>query len=399
MFNVKEEAKILEQEIIHWRRELHQIPEIGSDLPKTTLFIRNELDKQKLDYETYSNMGIRVVIDSGHPGPVFALRADMDALPITEETGLPFAATGGCMHACGHDAHVAILLGTLKLLNNNMDEWIGNVIGLFQPAEETTGGAKQMIEEGCFENPKPDIVINLHIGNIFKNVGNGQIGIRKGSMMASVDAFEVNVKGVGGHGGRPHQCVDTLLIACEMVQAIQKIVSREISPLHAAVITVGKIQGSPVPNIIPEQTQFCGTIRVFNPDDRDHIERRLKEMLPLIAQANRATAEINFNRYYPPTVNNSQVVDFLMRTAAKIVGAENVIEIPEASTGTEDFAYYLLEVPGAFGTLGSVCANADGVVYPHHNPRFELDEKVFATGVAVYAQCVIDFCQQKERFA
>jgi amidohydrolase len=383
-------AKNIESEIIRWYRDLHQIPEIGENLPQTTAYIRGELDKMGLAYDTYSNFGIRAVIGKSN-GPVIAFRADMDALPVREETGLPYAAKGEAMHACGHDAHCAMVLGAALLLSEGQAALPGKVVLLFQPAEETTGGAKIMIEEGCLRNPDVGLLINFHIGSLFPGVGTGQIGWKKGAVMASVDSFTAKVCGRGGHGAHPDVCVDPIPIMCEMVQSLQRIISRELSPVHGAVITVGLIQAGTLVNIIPDTVSFGGTVRTLNKEDRAYIRRRIPELLRGIAEANRASVEVIYNSYYPVTVNDDQAVDFFRRTAEKVVGAGQVVEIKEPSMGTEDIAYYLEKVPGCFGTLGSLGRHSDGVFYPHHNPKFRIDESSLCLGTAVYVQCARDY--------
>lgn len=392
MIDIKTEVKKLEDDIIRWRRDLHQIPEVDDDLPKTTAYVRGELEKAGIEYRTFSNTGIQAVVRGTGTGPVIGFRADMDALPVREQTGLPFASDSGNMHACGHDAHTAMLLGAAKFLSAHRDELAGTVVFLFQPAEETTGGSKIMIEEGCLAEPKVDRFISLHIGTLFDDVQNGQIGVKKGPLMAAVDSYYVKVKGVGGHGARPHECVDPVVIMAEMIQSLQKIVSREINPVHGAVITVGMVKAGTIVNVIPEEAEFCGTIRTLDPKDRAYIEKRVKTLITHIAEANGASAEVDYRKYYPATINDGDVTEFLARCAAEIVGEENVVEISEPSTGTEDVAYYIREVPGSFGILGSRKAHSDGICYPHHNSRFHLDESVMWLGTAVFVKCALEYC-------
>jgi amidohydrolase len=394
MIDAKKQAKKLEKDIIQWRRELHQIPETDAELPKTSAYVRQKLEEFGIEYRTFSNMGIAATLYGMKDGPTLAFRADMDALPITEQTGLPFCSVNGNMHACGHDAHTAMLLGAAKILAECKGQLEGNVKFIFQPAEETTGGTRDMIEEGCLDSPKVDRLISLHIGSLFESVGTGQFGIRKGPIMASVDSFAVKVQGKGGHGASPHECIDPIVITCEMIQSIQKIISREIKPTHGAVITVGMMKAGTAVNVIPDQAEFSGTIRTLDPADRAFIEQRMKTLIPQIAEANRATVELTYNSYYPPAVNSAEVTDFFAQCAEKIVGRENVVEIDEPSTGTEDVSYYLEKVPGAFSILGSWKPHDDGVYYPHHNSKFHLDEAVLWLGTAVFVQCAFDFADK-----
>lgn len=393
MFDLKNEVLLNEDLVIRWRRALHAIPEVSSDLPETEKFICDRLAEMGLACRRYSNGGISAVIEGKAPGKTIAFRADMDALPIREETGLPFASTNGAMHACGHDAHVAMLLGAAKILSAHTDAFSGKVVLLFQPAEETTGGAKTMVEEGCLADPKVDRFISFHIGRLFKDVPNGCIGVKKGSMMASVSAFYVTVHGVGGHGARPHECVDPILVSCEMIQSLQKLVSRELNPVHGAAVTVGKIAGGTVENIIPEEVRFMGTVRALTEEDAAYLEKRITTMLPCIAEANRATVDVRYESFYPSTENDPEVTEFLKTCAEKVVGRKHVVDIAEPTTATEDVAYYIREVPGSFGILGSWKAHDDGEMYPHHNAKFHLDESTFKIGTELYVQCVLDYCK------
>lgn len=394
MIDVAKEAHDMEKQIIKYRRDLHMIPEIGENLPETTAYIKLALKRMGISCDTYTNMGIRAVIRSPAASRTIAFRADMDALPIKEETGLSFASRHpGQMHACGHDAHVAMLLGAAEILQRHKSELINNVILLFQPAEETTGGAKRMIDEGCLRNPDVDRFISLHIGSLMKDVPNGFIGVRKGQMMASVSSFQVKVKGKGGHGARPHECVDPILIACEMIQSLQKIVSREIDPVHGTLVTIGLIKGGTTVNAIPDEVEFAGTIRCLDPEDDRYIERRLRELLTGIARANRAEVDLSYVPYYPATVNDNEVTDFLASCAARIVGKNHVVQIAEPITVTEDVAYYINTVPGSFAILGSYGEHTDGKCYPHHNARFDIDESVLWIGSALFAECALSYCK------
>lgn len=392
MADVKMMAKDIEQDVIRWFEDLHRIPELHDQLPLTTAYVRNVLEELGIPYNTYSNSGIRAVIDCGKGEKVIAFRADMDALPVTEESGLPYASEHeGKMHACGHDAHTAMLLGTAKILMACRDQLKGKVVLLFQPAEETSGGAKIMIDEGCLKDPDVDMIVNFHSGRLFPSIKNGQVGWRKGAVMASVDTFNVTVHGKGGHGAYPDECIDPIPVACQMILALQNIISREIKPTHGAVITTGELHAGTLVNVIPDTAVFGGTIRTLDPEDRKKICRRMEEVFQGVAQATQTKAEVHISHSYPVTVNNSEAVDFFVAAAAKIVGKENIVEIPEPATGTEDIAYYLQEVPGAFGTLGSLAPHSDGQCYPHHNSKFRIAEDCLYLGSAIYAQCGFDY--------
>ncbi len=394
--NAKQCAQDLHSDIIEWRRRLHQIPEIGFDLFQTCQFVKDRLNEMGISYENMAGTGVLATICGEETGPTIALRADMDGLPIKEETGLDYASVNGNMHACGHDAHTAMLLGTAKILAENKNLLKGTVKMIFQPAEETTGGAKIMIDEGCMKNPHVDAVIGLHIGQLFKEVGDGQIGIRYGSMMAAVDSFIVNVRGQGGHGARPHQCIDPIIASAEMITSLQRIVSREIDPTHEAVLSICMIQGGTTTNVIPEAVEFKGTIRTLDKDDRLFIEKRFKEICSSIAHANRAEAEITYGKFYPAVVNDEDFTRFFAESAAKIVGKRNIVEIKTPGMGAEDMAYYLLETKGTFFSLGSFRSDRD-TQYPHHHSKFDINEDVLWIGPAVFAQTVIDFFKDHEQ--
>jgi amidohydrolase len=391
ILEIVKEVKRIENDIINWRRELHKIPEYSFELQKTSKYIREKLEEFDIEYRIAAKTGIIATIYGRNDGPTIGIRADMDALPIKEETNLPYKSEhSGFMHACGHDAHVAILLGAARILSENKDNLKGNVRLIFQPAEETTGGAKLMIEEGCLENPKVDYIIGLHIGTMFKEVGNGQIGVKKGGLMASVDSFTIKVSGKGGHGALPHLCIDPILIAAEMITSLQKIVSREINPVHSAVITTGMISGGTDFNIIPEEVMFKGTIRTLDKVDRDFIGNRIQEIVNQIALANRARAAVDYKRYYPVLINDEHITKELINSANKIVKAENVVEIQSPSMAAEDVSFYLNEIPGTFFILGSTNVSNGGIDYPHHNAKFDINENVLWIGTAIFIQFIID---------
>ncbi len=389
--DVINEVKKIEKDIISWRRDLHKIPEYNFELSKTSEYIQNKLREFNIEHRVVAKTGIIATIYGKNDGLTIGIRADMDALAIKEETNLPFKSENdGYMHACGHDAHVSILLGAAKILAENKDKINGNVRLIFQPAEETTGGAKIMIEEGCLENPKVDMIIALHVGSSFKEVKNGQIGIRRGPMFASCDSFLIKVKGKGGHAAHPNICVDPILISAEMITSLQKIVSRELNPLHARVITVGMIKGGTDFNIIPEDVMFKGTIRLLDKNDRDFVGERIKTIISNIAEANRATVEIDYNQYYPAVINDDNITSKLIESVKKVLDEEKIVDIKEPVLGAEDASYYLNEIPGTYFMLGSVKEHDDGNVYPHHHPKFNIDETVLWMGTAAFVQFVCD---------
>lgn len=388
--NISEAAKKIQDDIINWRRELHKIPEIGFELWNTSKFITSRLEEMGIEYKIIAKTGICATIYGEANEYTVALRADMDGLPINEESGLPYASNNGCMHACGHDAHIAMLLGAGKILSENKKTLRGNVRLIFQPAEENIGGAEKMIEEGCLDSPKVDAIFGLHIGKLSNEIDNGMVGVMGGAMMAAVDDFSIKIIGKGGHGAAPHECVDPIIIASEIICGVQKIVSREISPANPAVVTIGKIIGGSAFNIIPDEVCFEGSVRTLTREDRKYIENRISDIVKYGALANRAEYEINYMKKYPIVINNEALTNKLAMAANKIIGEKNVVFLKKPVMASEDMAYYLQKVPGVFFYLGS--NNTDkGIIYPHHHPKFNIDEDVLWMGSAIFAQAVIDY--------
>ncbi|MFU8793791.1 MAG: M20 metallopeptidase family protein [Dethiobacteria bacterium] len=384
------EAKNILADVIKWRRDLHKIPEIGFDLYKTSEYIRQQLDEMGVNYRIAAKTGIVALIEGVESGPTLALRADMDALPIAEKTGLPFASNNGNMHACGHDAHAAMLLGTAKILQAKRSYLKGSVKLLFQPGEEGYGGAEKMILDGCLEDPLVDAIYGLHVGQIFPEVKFGQIGICEGPILAAATAFSVEVKGKSTHGALPHLGVDSIAIAAEMIVSLQKIVSREINPLSTAVLTIGKIAGGEAINIVTPRVEFSGDFRTLLESDRQYIARRLNEMCTSIAGANRAEASVDILGGYPPTINSPVFAGKVISAAAEIIGESNVIKLEKPNMGTEDMSLYLEKIPGAFFVLGT--GNPEkGITYPHHNSQFDLDEEALWIGPALFVRLAYDY--------
>jgi amidohydrolase len=326
--------------------------------------------------------GVVGLLRGAAPGKTVLLRADMDALPLPEENDVAYRSTvTGAMHACGHDGHVAMLLGAARVLAGERDRLRGNVKLCFQPAEEGPGGAEPMIREGVLREPEVDAAFGLHLWN---SLDAGQLGVGAGPKMAAADEFTLTIEGSGGHGAYPHQTVDPILVAAQVVTALQAIVSRAVSPLQAAVVTVGSIQAGFAPNIIPRTARLTGTLRSYREDVRQLLARRVKEVAEGVAQAFAAQVRFEYRQGYPPTVNDAAMAAFAAEQAASVFGAANVID-PEPSMGGEDMSYYLREVPGAFLFLGS--RNPDrGLDAPHHSPRFDFDEAVLPAGAETLAR-------------
>lgn len=380
---------------MRWRRDLHRIPELSFKLYRTSQYVGQVLDKMHIPWQKCAQTGIVALMPGESAGPAIALRADMDALEIREDTGLPFAAEGNCMHACGHDAHMAILLGASKIIAARRDKLKGSVKLIFQPAEEAEGGAEPMIREGCLDgcqgNPPAAAVLGLHIGHLFPEVGLGQIGVSYGPVMAASSVFSVKVKGTSAHVGTPHTGVDALTAAAEMILSLQKIVSLELKPGTSAALTITRINGGKALNALCDEVTFSGDIRTVSKEDERYIKQRINETCRGIAAANRCEVKTEFIKDFPAVVNDENFTVEFVQSAAKIVGEENIVEIKKPSLGNDDMAYFLEKVPGTYFFLGSYNAGK-GPMYPHHHPKFDLDESVLWIGSAVLARAVFDFC-------
>ena len=391
MKDVLEEVKKIESQIISWRRDLHKMPELGLELPNTSRYVQAQLSQMGIEYHTLvEGNAIVGIIKGSEEGKTIALRADMDALPIREETGLPFASDNGSMHACGHDAHTAILLGAAKLLNENRDRLKGNVKLFFQPGEEYPGGALPMIKEGAMENPKVDAVLGLHNGSISKDVEKGKIGVSYGAMMASMDRILIKIKGKGSHGAYPEQSIDPISTSAEVISALQRIVSREVKAIDPAVLSITRINGGFNQNIIPDEVEMEGTVRAVNPETRNFIARRIEEVTKGITSAMRAECEVQYDFKYPPLINSKSFTESFVESAKKVISKEDIFEMKDPVMGGEDMAYFLEKAPGTYFFLSNP-KEVDGEIYSPHNTKFDVDETTRQTGSSLFVQAVFDF--------
>jgi len=396
----KESAKKLHQKIIEWRRDLHRIPETGVDTPQTEAYVCAELDKMGIPYRKgLGRHGVAALLEGKNKKTVFAVRADMDGLPIREETGLPFASENGNMHACGHDAHAAMGLGTAKLLSDVKDQLEGSVLFIFQPGEEGCpdgpGGAKRMLDDGAFDDPVPSAMVGLHTGCIWKDFVPGEIGYRSGGIMACMDRFEILVKGKGSHGAYPHGSIDAISITGQLISELQTIVSREIDPLEPAVVSLGEVHAGTAFNIIPGECRITGTVRALNQETREFLARRIEEVASGVASSMRGSIEFKYGWEGPaPVMNDPSMTEELRLAAAKIVGEEKVREIARPSMGGEDIAFFLEKAPGTFFYLPG-CNEEKGQTWPHHNSKFDIDEDVLWIGPAVMATMVFDWLKKQ----
>ncbi len=387
--HIRLEIRDLQSQLVTWRRNLHQKPELGFQEQITAAFIVQKLQEWGIEHQTgIAKTGIVATINSNHPGKVLAIRADMDALPIQEANQVSYRSQhDGKMHACGHDGHVAIALGTAYYLSRHLDDWRGTVKIIFQPAEESLGGAKPMIAEGVLTNPDVDAIIGLHLWN---NLPLGTVGVRSGALMAAVEYFRVNILGKGGHGAMPDQTVDSIVVGSQIVNALQTIVSRNIKPLDAAVVTVGEFQAGTAFNVIADTATISGTVRYFNPKLENLIRERIEAIIAGICQIYGANYELDYWQLYPPVINDPAIAELVASVAAEVVETPLGV-VPECQTmGGEDMSFFLQQVPGCYFFLGAANPKK-GLAYPHHHPRFDFDETALGMGVEIFVRCVEKF--------
>ena len=361
---------------VHLRQDLHRWPELGNEEYRTAERVLTELGKLGIETERMLPTGIVGSLEKKSGKKTVAIRADMDALPIQESVSLPFSSErNGIMHACGHDVHTAVLLGTARVISKIQNEINGNVKFIFQPAEETTGGAKRMMRKGCLE-PKTDYILGLHVK---PDLPAGTIGIKYGKVHASSDMFRITVRGKHSHGAYPEMGIDSIAAAAQIITGAQSIVARNISPLNSAVITVGSIHGGTAVNLIADSVVLEGTIRSLDHCSREFLRERLKEMTQWTAKAYGAKAEVNFKKGYPILTNDNLVVDVIKNAAICDTAVEKVVELKDPTMGVEDFAFFLEKVPGAFFFLGSGYKGRENEGI--HSGGFEVDEKCIPVGI------------------
>jgi amidohydrolase len=406
---IDEHAAEIETQVIAWRRDIHEHPELGNREFRTAALVAEHLRSLGIEVQTeVAHTGVVGVLRGGRPGPVVALRADMDALPVTEQTGLPFASKVtttyngqevGVMHACGHDHHVATLMGAAQVLAQISDDLPGTVKFLFQPAEEGSstddaGGAEVMIEDGALENPAPEAIFGLHVFP----ADVGTIQYRSGGAMASADGLNIVVRGRQTHAARPWAGVDPVVVASQIVMGLQTIASRQLDVTATpSVITIGMIHGGVRSNIIPDEVELNGTIRTFDPEVRLDIHRRIRQTAEAIALSAGATAEVNVRLGIPVTMNDPDLTAQMLPTLRRVVGADN-LQQANPRTGAEDFSLYAEQVPGLFLFLGITPRGADLDTVPaNHSPLFFADEEALMVGVRTLASLTADYMYAKER--
>jgi len=407
---IAERSKAIEQKVIDWRRDIHQHPELGNQEKRTAALVAAHL--KKLGFEVREGVavtGVVATLKGGKPGPVVALRADMDALPVKEQVDLPFASKAKAMwdgkevdvmHACGHDGHVAILMGVAEVLASMKDQMPGTIKLLFQPAEEKLpngeiGGSRRMLTEGAFNAPKPEVVFGLHL----MSVGNtGMIGYKPGPILAGSDAFKVDVKGRQTHGSQPWGGIDPIVIGSQIVMGFQTIESRQVNVTkEPSVLTVGTFNAGTRYNIIPDEVKMSGTLRTYDEDMRKFIMKRMEETASLTAQAGGGTAHVHFEADgYAPTVNDAALTEKMAPSLQRIPGGK--AELVQKSTGGEDFSFFAQAVPGLFVLIGSTPPGKDAAkAEPNHSPRFFVDEASLLIGVRTLSHLTVDYMAMAQK--
>lgn len=378
----------LTPQLIAWRRDFHRHPEIAYKEHRTSSVLREFMEQLSITVVSFAETGLRGVLEGQPGGKTVALRADMDALPLKEEGDKEYISENPeATHACGHDGHMAVIMGAAQLLSQRKDEFKGKVVFLFQPSEERIpGGAKKMIEEGAFEGI--DAVFGLHF---WQPLPTGKVGAVKGAMMAQPDRFSIRVTGKGGHGSMPHTAVDPILVASHLVVNTQSIVSRNIDPLKPVVVSFGTISGGTIYNIIPSEVELTGTVRTFDLPLQALAEKRLREITEETCKAFGASAEVEYEKGYPPLINDESMVDFVLEIAQKVLGEDSVQTI-DPVMGGEDFAYFLQKAPGTFLFFGM----GDGMEFPHHHPAFDMDEKALPKATLLMTSLALEYLRRNK---
>lgn len=379
------EVNAIKDEIIANRRDFHKHPELGFKELRTAKVIADKLKSYGIEVRTgIGKTGIIGDLHGKGSGKTIALRADMDALSIRETNDVSYRSqNNGVMHACGHDGHMAMLLGAAKILSQSKDRFSGNIRFIFQPAEEEEGGARYMIADGCLENV--DEIYGMHLWNFQPH---GKIGVKSGPVMAAADIFDIIVKGIGGHGAVPQGTVDAIVTASNLIMSLQTIVSRNTDPLESTVLTVGKISGGHGFNVIADEVKLRGTTRAMTEENRQMIKTRMQEIIDGVAKSTGAKIEMDYQEGYPPTINDVDASQKVVQAANKIV-SKGAIE-PYLTMGAEDFSYYLQKIPGCFFFIGSAPSDKKLMSVPHHCSHFDIDERALLVGTSVFVQLIFD---------
>lgn len=383
----RERIEAIFPQMVRWRRDFHQYPELSFQEERTPKVVADWLKQCGLKVRTgVGGNGVVGLLEGGFAGPTIALRADMDALPIQDEKSCDYRSqVPGVMHACGHDAHTSTLMGVASLLAERREQIRGRILFIFQHAEEQIpGGAARMIADGALDGV--DAIVGVHL---WTPLPCGVIGLREGALMAAADSFKIEVIGKGGHGGLPHKAVDAVAITSHLVVNLQTIIGRQVDPLQSGVISVGRIQGGNAFNVIAERCELEGTVRTFDPQLRNHIYERIEEVATQTCRMFGADCRLEYGWGYPPVVNDQTEAHRLAQVARKVLGNEQVWEIPEIMAA-EDFAYYLQEKPGAFCLVGA--GNVEkGFTHPHHHPLFDLDEEAMKVSAEILIESALAY--------
>jgi len=387
---LKEKIDEMKNWLVEIRRTIHMHPELGFEEVETSKFVSEWLQKFGLDVKRgMAKTGVVGLLKGRKPGRTVAIRADMDALPMDEANRVPYASQiKGKMHACGHDAHVTILLGVAKFFSSIPDQVKGNIKWIFQPAEEGGGGGRIMVEEGVLKNPKVDAIFGAHV---FPFLSVGKVGIYEREGLAAADRFTIKIIGKGGHAASPHVSKDPILATGHLITQIHSIVSRNVNPLESGVITIGKVSGGTASNIIPDEVELIGTVRSLNSQVREELKSRIEQVTQGIARSFSMDCRFDFEYGYPVLVNNPEMSKLVGLACSKGIGKENV-EVVKPSMGGEDFAYYLEKVPGSFFRLG--CRNEEkGLIHPYHSSLFDIDEEVLPFGVEMFIRIIDQYLE------
>ncbi|MFF3291686.1 M20 family metallopeptidase [Streptomyces sp. NPDC003023] len=390
--NLREDAHALQGDLVELRRTLHAAPETGLRLPRTQETVLSGLDGLGLEITTGQGLSsVTAVLRGARPGPTVLLRGDMDALPVTERTNLPYASGNGAMHACGHDLHTAMLCGAARLLARHRDHLAGDVVFMFQPGEEGFHGARHMIDEGLLQTTGtlPVAAYALHVTS--SEYRSGRFTARSGPLMAAANTLSVTVRGAGGHGSAPHRAKDPVQVACETVMALQTWITRAFDVFDPVVLSVGSFHAGTQQNIIPETATFEATVRAFSHTAQARLKDGTVQVCRGVAAAHGVDVDVRFDELYPVTVNDARETDFVRRTVADLHGEERYEHMPHPMTGSEDFSLVIDEVPGAMVFLGATAPGADPDTAPdNHSPLAVFDEAVLADGAALYARLAVD---------
>lgn len=385
---IHEAAQALADETIATRRDFHRHPEIAFEEVRTAGIIAEKLKGLNLEVKTeVGKTGVVGILDTGKPGKTVLMRADIDALPVHEECETEYRSTlDGKMHACGHDGHASILLSAAKILSERRDDLTGKLVFVFQPAEEIVRGARAMLDDGALDGIKPDSSIGLHLSSAHPA---GTVAVRIGPAMAATDSFQIVVKGKGGHAARPQDSIDPVVIAANLVTSLQSVVAREVDPVDQAVITITSIQGGTAYNIIPEAVELKGTLRTFSPHTRQYLTKRIKAVARGVVETLRGECETEWRDGSPAVVNDPGLTERFRAVAREVVGEGRVLEAPQIMGG-DDMALWLQEAPGCYFFVGAG-DEAKNTMYPHHHPKFDIDEAVLPLAVELLTKGAVNY--------